>query len=302
MTKKVIIFGGDGFIGSAVTKKLLENGDAVMAVDNRYRRAPFLNENKRTIDALDIPKIIASIDEFEPDAILNFAAMASIEECNINPIKAIRANIISCASILDAIHDYSVVYSRTPTPNVPLFFHASSVYVNSHQGGIYGITKRACEDVVKWYANKYDIPYIICRYGTIYGPGAGDDNSIQKMILHALQTKMVSYYGTGEEVREYIHIRDVAEITKTLIEDKTKWNNTYTITGLNPTKAHDLVIMIKEILGDEYKTEFRHEDHPQHYSVTPYRLQPDVAVKYIPETIYDLGAGLLDTIQNIKEE
>lgn len=290
---KALVFGGSGFLGSHLIDYLEENKwqylnfDIIPTTSTKwyYRNIKDkhgLIQNKYEENFLNTANVV-----------FNFVSVSDIKACLENPQRAVETNINGTVNILNRIKELEGAK--------PLFVFASSMYVHNDISGIYGITKRTCEEIIKFYHKQYNIPYLILRYGTIYGPGSPRTNSINKIISTALKTKKISYYGTGEEVREYVHAKDVAKMTVELCQEK-YINNTYEITGVNPVKAKDMVRMLKDILGDGYEEEFRNEKILGHYNVVPYSFQPDVAKKYIPETCYSFGAGLLEVVNELSKK
>jgi len=291
MKHKAIVLGGSGFIGSHLVDYLLDNDWKVVNFDIKK----YLPKNKKYYDFVkaDLTNNFAwsTCDNcFEDTSIVfHLAGISGIQDCLDFPAKAMNANIMSTFNLLEMIKGKSIT----------LVF-SSSMYVNSDLSGIYGVTKRTCEDLIKFYHKQYGLNYLLFRVGTVYGTRANHYNSMRNLVQNALKTGVVSYYGTGEEVREYIHVKDVV---KALVElSDQNLNTTYEITGAYPLKAKDMVMTLKELLGEKYKVEFRNEKVMNHYSITPYRYMPDIAKKYISETYYSFGSGLLELIQELNEK
>lgn len=273
--KNILVFGSNGFIGRSLCKEAIKKF-AVMCLD---------------IDTIDVrlKEDWNYFKEYAPDSdyIYYFTAISDINQCNDNIENAFSVNVDGLIHLLERIKRKGVI-----------FIFSSSVYVYNNHSGVYGITKRTAESIIKWYSENHGLDYRILRYGSVYGFGSG---AIYRMIKEALQTGIISYYGTGDEVREYIHVDDVVKCSLDILSEKFK-NKTLTIAGHYPMKASNLCSMIREILGGEYKIEFRGQTPAGHYVSTPYSYMPDISEKYIANTFYDLGAGLLDLINKIKEK
>jgi len=294
---KVLTFGGSGFIGKHIIEELLLKGhrvlnyDIVKCTDAKIR----LNDSYEFCEGNILNKQAiynaCTSRNFYPEVIYNLAAISNIKECNEDSEKALQYNIIGNLNALF----YATHYKAK-------FIYTSSVYVHNNESGIYGITKSASEKLVKYYAKKHNFPYVILRYGTVYGQGAGEGNSIRDIIEKALKKKVISYYGSKENVREYIHVKDVAKCSVDMIDKKFN-NSSMIISGINPIKAEDMILMIKEILGNEYIINFGDGESVEgHYKIIPYKYENDIAKKYIADSYYDFGAGLLSVIEELNKE
>lgn len=298
MSNKVIITGGAGFIGGHLIDRLLigEEYNKLICIDTKFYSSQSTKKSKISYwdSIINDLKNIQGIEVMLNDAktIFHLAGISGIQDCLLLPIDAFHSNVISTLNILESIKGNKEV----------LFVFSSSVYVNNDVSGIYGITKRTCEDLIKYYHDNFGLNYLIFRVGTVYGTRANHYNSMTNLIKKALTTKKISYYGSGEEVREYIHVKDVAEALVKLSCDKNYWNDTYEITGINPMKAKDMVTTIKDLLGAEYKIEFRNEKVMNHYNVTPYKYRQETVKKYIPDTCISFGSGLLEVIKELDNE
>ena len=283
---RFLVFGSRGFIGKNLVKRIQAEGHFVTSLD---------------IEDIDVRFSLDWIDTTfnlkDYDYIYYLTAISDISACNSDVINAFSTNVSGLIYLLEQLKENKPVGSYY----LPLFIFSSSVYVYNNDSGIYGITKRTAEAIIKWYGKNRGLDYRILRYGSVYGSGSNKNNAIYRMIKEAIETGIISYYGTGEEVREYIHVKDVVKNSLEILDSKYK-NKTLTISGHFPMKAKDMCYMLKEILGSEYAINFKCETPSGHYITTPYSYMPDISEKYISKTYYDLGSGLLDLIKEIKGE
>jgi UDP-glucose 4-epimerase len=182
--------------------------------------------------------------------------------------------------------------------NVKRFLFASTIYVYSELGSFYRVSKQACEKIIEEYQKEFDLDYTTLRYGSLYGPRANEFNFISKVLTQALKNKKIVRRGDGEEMREYIHVKDAAQLSVDALDDKFK-NKHLIITGNQQIKVKDLLIMIKEMFEGDIEIEFGQEEELHHYNITPYNFIPQVAKKITPDTYYDLGQGLMDQIYDL---
>jgi UDP-glucose 4-epimerase len=143
------------------------------------------------------------------------------------------------------------------------------------------------------------LDYTVLRYGSLYGPRAQPWNGLKKYITQAVIDKKINYPGTGNEKREYIHVRDAAKLSVEALAEEYK-NQCLNVTGTQILTSKELLYMINEIMGGGINLEFNpeHKD-PNHYDVTPYRFSPKEARKMVPNVFFDLGQGVLDLVEEI---
>ena len=290
MTKKAIVIGGSGFIGSHVADRLSDVGYQVTIYD-KIKSQWLRNDQKLIIgDVQDIEKLNQIIAGAE--VVYNFAALANLDEALTQPIKTININILGNLNVLEACR----------TNNVRRFIYASTVYVHSRQGGFYRCSKQASEAYVEEYQKIFGLDYTILRYGSLYGPRADHTNGIYRIIKSALENGKVSYEGDIDAMREYIHVEDAARVSVDVIKDDFI-NQSIVLTGQEPMRVEDMLKMLAEILGiSQDSIEFIKGDHTGHYIRTPYAYQPKLGKKYIPPIHVDLGQGLLQMINELQAE
>ena len=286
---KVLVTGGSGFIGSHVADTLEEEGYQVVLFDTVPSEYKSQSQEEFIGDIL-IPGEIEKAME-GCDLVYHFAAQADIGASSDIPTRTIMANIIGTQNVLEVARKHEV----------KRFMFASTIYVYSELGSFYRVSKQSCEKIIEEYQREFDLDYTILRYGSLYGSRANEFNFIANSILQALKNKKIVRRGDGEEIREYIHVKDAARLSLDAIDDKFR-NKHLIITGHQQIKVKDLLIMIKEIFGGEIEIEFGQEEELHHYEITPYNYKPQIAQKITSDTFYDLGQGLLDLIYDIELE
>ncbi|MFH1593909.1 MAG: NAD(P)-dependent oxidoreductase [Candidatus Omnitrophota bacterium] len=286
---KIAVFGGSGFLGSHVADVLSEAGHGVVIYD--LKASPYLQKSQGMVlgDVLDEKKVHNTIEGC--DVVYNFAGISDIGEASVRPLDSIKSNILGNSIILEACRK----------SGVKRFVFASSLYVYSKAGSFYRSTKLACESIAEDYNEIFGIPYTILRYGSLYGPRADERNFIYTKIKEALQENKVVRLGDGEEIREYIHVHDAAKASVDILDDE--YRNQYAIiTGNQQMKVKDLLLMIKEMLGNKIEIEYRPPRKTDHYEITPYVFAPKMAKRIVSKSYFDLGQGILKCIQSVYEE
>lgn len=289
INSKVAVFGGSGFLGSHVADALAEAGYIVTVYDRK--KSPYLRKSQRMIegDILDQDKVEEAVNDC--DIVYNFAGIADIDEASQKPLDSVKLNILGNSIILEACRK----------ANVKRFVFASSLYVYSKTGSFYRSTKQACELLIENYYEVFGLPYTILRYGSLYGPRADERNFIYRILKEALTEQKIIRNGDGEEIREYIHAYDAAKGSVEILSDD--FINQYVIiTGNQQMKVKDLLLMIKEMLDNKIEIEYKPTTATYHYEITPYTFAPKLAKRIVGKTYFDLGQGILKSIQNIYKE
>ncbi|QWE27012.1 NAD(P)-dependent oxidoreductase [Polynucleobacter sp. AP-Ainpum-60-G11] len=284
---KICVIGGSGFLGSHVSDALTNLGHQVTIFDEHYSR--WSNKNQKFIQGnlLDRSKLEEAIEGCQ--YVYNFAAISDLNDAKNKAIETIEVNILGNAYVLELCRKH----------NISRFVYASTVYVQSREGGFYGCSKRAAEEYIIEYEKCYGLDYTILRYGSLYGPRANKANGLFRIIERALDTGFLQYEGSPESMREFIHVYDAAEASAAALEEKFK-NQSVVLTGQEAMKIADLLSMLAEIIGfNQNSIKFINDYQSGHYIRTPYAYLPKIGKKYVPPMHVDLGQGLLELIEYV---
>ena len=285
--KRVLVCGGSGFLGSHVCDALTEAGYAVRIFDRRA--SPYLQDGQEMIigDLLDADALLKAARGCL--AVYNFAGEMEIDESRRHPVETLRINILGNANALEAAR----------AAKAERFVLASTLYVYSNAGSFYRVSKQACEQTAETYHEEFGLNYTILRYGSLYGRRADERNGVYRILLSALTEGRARYAGTGEELREYIHVEDAARLSVEAL--KPEYANTHLIlTGQHQMYVSDLMEMIGEIFGGRIKLEYSNEPVSGHYKVTPYSYHPRLGKKLVSTLYTDMGQGLLDCLAEMR--
>ncbi len=286
--KKVCVIGGAGFLGSHVCDQLSKAGYEVHIYDRNS--SPWLRPDQVMVvaDILDeraLNDVIAGCE-----AVYNFAAIADLDEALDKPLDTVRVNILGNTMVLEACRHHGV----------KRYVYASTVYVHSREGGFYRCSKHAAEQFVEEYQRRYGLDFTVLRYGSLYGPRSDHHNGLWRVVKMAVETGKVSYQGSPEAMREYIHVEDAARASVAALGEEFR-NQHVVLTGQEPMRVMDLLKMLAEILGMPQAVEFIESDHAGHYIRTPYAYQTRLGRKYVPPMHVDLGQGLLELIGEVEK-
>jgi len=287
MHKNVVVFGGNGFIGSYVVEELITNGYDVISADlnsSKYVDDKFFKK----CDILDVEAVDTLVKD--ADIVYNFAGFANLDDAIANPVKALELNVMGNLNILEACKKYQV----------KRFVYASSAYAMSDKGSFYGISKLTSEKLVEEYYKKFGLEFTIVRYGSVYGERDYHNNYIYNLVKEAMTTGKINHSGDGEEIREYIHAADVAKMAVQVVEDTAFINEHIILTGVESMQRKNLFFMINEMLGNTIDISFSNDGYHNHYKTTPYSFHPTRSKKLVANPYIDMGQGIIECMKNIE--
>lgn len=282
------VIGGAGFLGSHVADQLSDAGYSVRIYDRAASR--WLRNGQQMIvgDICELESLRAAIEG--SDVVYNFAAVADLNDARDKPVQTVEVNVRGTVNALEACR----------SSGVKRFVYASSVYVYSREGGFYRCSKQAAEHYVEEYQNTYGLDFTILRYGSLYGPRADATNALHRIVRDALRHGRISYEGNLESIREYIHVEDAARASVAALGEEFR-NQSVVLTGHQPMRVLDVLKMLEEIMGLKDAVEFRDEGYAGHYVRTPYAYLPKLGRRYAPPLHVDLGQGLLQLIDDVRQ-
>lgn len=285
----VIVFGASGFLGSHVADALSAAGYQVRLFDRSP--SPFQKINQEMIvgDIMDLQQVIDAVKG--ADIVYNFAAIADIDEAHDKPVATAAINVLGNTHVLEAAR---LAHARR-------FVFASSVYVYSESGSFYRASKQAAERFTETYHDRYGLEYNILRYGSLYGRRSDRRNGIYRMLHEAIMHHTITYKGSGNAMREYIHVEDAARLSVQVLAPEYA-NRHLILTGQEKLRIRDVMTMISEIMPWPITLHFDEANAVHHYEITPYAFQPRIGRKLVLNEHVDLGQGLLDCIREIHQD
>ncbi|HNO75102.1 NAD-dependent epimerase/dehydratase family protein [Nitrosomonas mobilis] len=288
-TEIAVVLGAGGFLGSHVADALSAAGFKVRLFDRQP--SPYQRADQEMIvgNLMDLDQVIKATQN--ASIVYNFAAIADIDEAHNDPLATANINVIGNMHALEAAR----------FAGVRRFVFASSVYVFSESGSFYRASKQAAERFTETYHERYGLDYTILRYGSLYGRRADKRNGIYRMLYEALQKHTITYQGSGEALREYIHVEDAARMSVQILAPEFA-NRHLVLTGQEKLRVRDVMTMIAEIMPNPVALHFDEAHLVHHYQVTPYAFQPRIGRKLVLNEHVDLGQGLIDCIREIHQQ
>lgn len=218
---KILVTGGAGFIGSHVVAALLARGDEVTVLDD-------LSTGKRENISTNVPLVVESICS-EPwvrelvaqhDSVIHLAAIASVQKCRDEWLASHHTNVGGTVALFEAAakapHKPPIIYASSAAvygdnPNLPLSETATPAPLTS-----YGMDKWANERYAALAWQHYQVPSVGLRFFNVYGPRQDPTSPysgvISKFAEAAHANAGITFFGDGEQTRDFIYVGDVVRL------------------------------------------------------------------------------------------
>ena len=248
---RVLVTGGNGFIGSHVIDKLQEKGHEVISYDllDPYKKG--LNHIRA--DILDLKGLNDSMNDI--DVVYHLAAVSDVNVAYKDPVGCVNVNNLGTLNVLDAARKNDInrvifastiwVYSYSKEEGVS----EETGFCVGNGGHIYTSTKLAGELACVNYKEMYGQDFTILRYGIPYGPRARDNLVIPIFVRKALCKEPLTLFGDGNQHRNFIYVEDLADGNVLALKEKAK-NQIYNLCGKKTTTIKEIALTIKKLLGD----------------------------------------------------
>ena len=307
--KKILVTGGAGFIGSHLCRRLLEDGNFVICLDNF-----FTGSRENILKLTDNPnfKIIEHDIEKEIDVdveeIYNLACPASPPHYQFNPVKTVRTSVVGIANMLELAKKYNAKILQASTSEVygdPLEHPQKETYWgNVNPIGLrscYDEGKRCAETLMTDYHRQFKTVTKIVRIFNTYGPNMhpSDGRVVSNFIVQALQNKDITIYGEGSQTRSFCYVSDLIDgLIKMMKCDN--FNGPVNLGNPSERTIADLAELVIEKTGS--KSKIIHKPLP---SDDPIKRKPDIALameKLNWQPVVDINQGLNHTIEYFKKK
>ncbi len=287
---KILVTGSAGFIGSALTLRLLARDDTIVGIDNHNdyydpaikeaRLERFINNPNYTHLRVDLTngKIIEeTFTKYKPERVVNLAAQAGVRYSIENPLAYINSNIVGFAHILEGCRHNDIehlVYASTSSvygANTSMPF---SVHQNvDHPLSVYSASKKSNELMAHTYSHLYRLPTTGLRFFTVYGPWGRPDMALFLFTKAILSNEKIKVFNHGQHRRDFTYIDDIVEgIIHTLDNPATHnsdWDSekpdpgtsdapwrVYNIGNNKPVELMDYIAALEKALGKKAEKEF----------------------------------------------
>ena len=279
-SKRCIVTGAAGFIGSALARLLLKETQAhVLVVDKlTYAGVPeslkevgldpetLTSSNSRLsflrADICDQAVIDRAFEEFKPDTIFHLAAESHVDRSIDGPGEFIKTNVMGTATLLQAALKYWKTLGGEAQKTFR-FQHISTDEVYGSLGGTglftektpyaphspYSASKASSDHLVRAWHDTYGMPTLITNCSNNYGPYHFPEKLIPLIILNCIDGKPLPVYGKGANVRDWLYVDDHARALL-LVNEKGIPGETYNVGGHNERTNLDVVKTVCAILDE----------------------------------------------------
>ncbi len=326
----ILVTGGAGFIGSAVVRRLIDEGadpaTTVVSVDKltyagNLDSLASVAESPRhrfeRVDICDAAAVRRLFEAYRPSAVMHLAAESHVDRSIDGPAEFIRTNVVGTFTFLDEARRY---WDTLPEDEREAFrfLHVSTDEVFGSLGpeghfredtpyapnSPYSASKAGSDHLVRAWHHTYGLPVVTTNCSNNYGPYQFPEKLIPLMILNALEGKPLPVYGRGENVRDWLHVEDHAEALVTVLRQG-RVGETYCVGGDAERRNIDVVRaicgLLDELAPDEaagprerlitYVTD--RPGHDLRYAIDSSKLQGELGWK--PRHTFE--AGLRETIR-----
>lgn len=270
MSKNILITGGAGFIGSHVVKLFVENYpdyqiinlDALTYAGNLENLKEVENSPNYTfvkVDIQDAEKLDEVFKTHQITDVIHLAAESHVDRSISDPLAFVKTNVFGTVNLLNAAKK-----AWAEKLDEHLFYHVSTdeVYGSLHDGGFflettaydpqspYSASKAASDHFVRAYANTYKMRTVISNCSNNYGPNHFPEKLIPLCINNIKNMKPLPVYGKGENVRDWLFVKDHARAIDTVFH-KGNAGETYNIGGFNEWKNIDIVRLLCQKMDEK---------------------------------------------------
>lgn len=236
-SKRVVVTGGAGFIGSHIVDRLAAQGSSVLVIDDLSSgNLDFVPDGVEFVKADFASEWgIRAVLDFEPDAIVHAAAQISVRESMQNPAKDVETNVLGLVRLLSELRKL-----ETPeSPGLPYVLFISTggaLYgeqdefpaTESHKIdplSVYGLSKYVGECYLRLWKLQFRLPYGVVRLSNVYGPrqnAHGEAGVIAIFCERLIAGEQPVINGSGEQTRDFVYVGDVADAVGAMCAHRTE--------------------------------------------------------------------------------
>ncbi|PAT13967.1 dTDP-glucose 4,6-dehydratase [Corynebacterium sp. NML 120412] len=297
----MLVTGGAGFIGSNFVRTALSRVDKIVVLDkltyagNRDSLAGCDVELVRG-DVADAPLVNRLVAR--ADTVVHFAAESHNDNSLRDPSAFIQTNLVGTYTLLEAVREHGARLHHISTDEVfgDLALGGTDAFTETtpyNPSSPYSATKAGSDHLVRAWVRSFGIPATISNCSNNYGPYQHVEKFIPRQITNLLRGEPAKLYGTGAQVRDWIHVDDHNDAVLTILE-RGELGQTYNIGAGGAHVTNKQVIEdICELMGGTYEHVADRPGHDQRYTMDATKLRRELGWQ---PRYTDLRAGLEQTI------
>lgn len=306
----ILVTGGAGFIGSNFVHYILENEPAANIVNldlltyagnlenlTEIKDNPHYTFVQGNITNAELVSYI--MKEHDITHIINFAAESHVDRSILDPGVFVETNVQGTLNLLNQARAYGIEkYVQVSTDEVYGSLGAEGYFTEETPlapNSPYSASKASADMLVKAYIETYGLNANITRCSNNYGPYHFPEKLIPLMITNAMDGKSLPIYGDGENIRDWLHVKDHCQAIH-LVMKEGKSGEVYNVGGHNERTNNEIVDLIVKQLNVSPDLITYVEDrlgHDRRYAIDPDKLMTELGWK--PEYTFD--TGIVETIQ-----
>ena len=299
----MLVTGGAGFIGSNFVRMALERTGVQIVVLDALTYAG----NRANLDGCDIEFFHGSVADAELvgelvarcDTVVHFAAESHNDNSLADPSPFLQTNVVGTFTLLEAVRTHGArlhhistdeVFGDLPVEGEEKFTEATAYNPSSP----YSATKASSDHLVRAWIRSFGINATISNCSNNYGPYQHIEKFIPRQITNILDGRPAKLYGSGAQVRDWIHVDDHNDAVLAILE-RGRSGETYNIgAGLEKTSNRQVIELICELMGGTWEHVADRPGHDQRYSIDASKLRRELG--WAPRFTSGLRDGLEQTI------
>ncbi|NSL68555.1 dTDP-glucose 4,6-dehydratase [Bacillus toyonensis] len=310
----ILITGGAGFIGSNFIHYMLRAYETYRIINYDALTYSGNLENLHSVDQDSGYSFIKGdiqnrelveyvIQQYEVQAIVNFAAESHVDRSIENPIPFYNTNVIGTVTLLELVKKYPhIKLVQVSTDEVYGSLGDEGKFTEQtplDPSSPYSSSKASADMIALSYYKTYQLPIIVTRCSNNYGPYQYPEKLIPLMITNAIEGKKLPLYGDGLNIRDWLHVNDHCSAIDVVLH-KGNFGEAYNIGGNNEKTNIDVVEQIMSLLG-KTKQDLRFVadrlGHDRRYAIDATKMKEELGW----EPRYTFEQGLQETVKWYKE-
>jgi UDP-glucose 4-epimerase len=224
MTRRAVVTGGAGFIGSHLTEVLLDRDWTVLVVDDLSSgKMDNLGPVRRRVEAVHVtgvraPELGEMFERFRPEVVFHLAAQSKVRPSVDDPIHDADINVLGTLNVLAAAHGAGARKVCFASSGGAIYGDAVKLpareTADKAPASPYGISKKIVEDYFRWYRDAHGLDYTLLALANVYGPR--QDASLEGGVVAIFATAMLGgrrpvIFGDGRQTRDFVYVGDVCD-------------------------------------------------------------------------------------------